>query len=295
MPNHPTQTGWLFTPEAKSELSAESAQDFFDSPGLFKTMIESIQDGVSVLSPDLSIRYMNATMRHIYADTQEPLGKKCYSVYHSLSAPCGECPSLLCLQTKKAQTSTVRYDRDGRESNWHQIFSIPVLNPKNEVVLIMEYVRDVTFQKNMVENMNALAQRFEALEYQNKLLADILKQKRQSEDELEATINANVEKFIRPSLEYLKKTVDPGNVDMVSGLIDEIVYPITKKRSTAAASLTPRELQVASLIKEGFSSKEIADSLCVTQKAVDFHRLNIRKKLKLTRDVNLRSYLAVHL
>ncbi|MDL2237017.1 helix-turn-helix transcriptional regulator [Christensenellaceae bacterium OttesenSCG-928-K19] len=289
------KAAWLFTPEAKSELTAESEQDFFDNPGLFKTIIESIQDGVSLLDLDLNIRYMNATMRYIYTDQGDAIGKRCYDVYHSLKSPCKDCPSLLCMQTKKPQTAVVRYDREGRESNWHQIFSIPVLNSKNEIVLIMEYVRDVTFQNSMVENMNELAQRFEALEYQNKLLADILQQKKQSSEELETTISTNVEKFIKPSLEYLKKTVNPENVDMVNGLIDEIVYPITKKRSTTIAGLTPRELQVASLIKEGYSSKEIADKLCVTQKAVDFHRLNIRKKLQLTRDVNLRSYLEVHL
>ena len=286
---------WSFIPDVKSEIHVESEKDFFTNPEFFKMITENIQDGVSILDLNLNIKYMNSTMRYIYTDQEEPIGKKCYHIYHSISSPCVECPTLRCLETKKPQTSVMRYDGDDSESNWHQVFAIPVLNQKNEIVLIMEYVRDITFQNSMVKKLNDLAQRFEALEYQNKLLADIIKQNRQSSEELEATISTNVEKFIKPSLEYLKKTVDPDNVNMVNGLIDEIIYPITKKRNSAVASLTPRELQVASLIKEGYSSKEIADMLCVTQKAVDYHRLNIRKKLKLTRDTNLRSHLKINL
>ena len=286
---------WSFIPDVKSEIHVESETDFFTNPEFFKLITENIQDGVSILDLNLSIKYMNSTMRSIYTEQENPIGKKCYQVYHSISSPCGECPSLRCLETKKPQTSVMQYDADGRESNWHQVFAIPVLNQTNEIVLIMEYVRDITFQNSMLKKLNELTQRFETLEYQNKLLADLIKQNRQNSDELEETISTNVEKFIKPSLEYLKKTVDPDNVNMVTGIIDEIIYPITKKRNSIIASLTPRELQVASLIKEGYSSKEIADLLCVTQKAVDYHRLNIRKKLKLTRDTNLRSHLEISL
>lgn len=287
--------GWLFIPEAKSEIHAESEQDFLANPGLFKMITESIQDGVSILDLDLNIKYLNSTMKYIYTEQENPIGKKCYRIFHSISSPCEGCPSLLCRETKKPQISVMRYDNEREESNWHQVFAIPILNLENEIVLIMEYVRDITFQNSMLKNMNELAQRFETLENQNKLLVDVLKQNRQNSDEMEETISKNVEKFIKPSLEYLKKAVDPENVNLVNGLIDEIIYPITKKRSAAVASFTPRELQVASLIKKGYSSKEIANDLCVTQKAIDYHRLNIRRKLKLTRDISLRSYLEIHL
>lgn len=287
--------GWLFTPEIHNEFSAETEQAFFGNPSLFKTIIESIQDGVSILDCNLNIKYMNATMRHIYTDEANPLGKKCYSVYHGRETHCEECPTLLAMQTKKPQTSVVSYVHDGKERNWHQIFSIPVLTSEEEVILVVEYMRDITFQNNMIDNLNELAQRFETLEKQNELLAGVLAQREHNRDELEQTIHTNVEKFIKPSLEYLKKTVHAADVELVNGLIDEIIYPITKKRSSAIQGLTPRELQVAALIKEGDSSKEIAGKLCVTQKAVDYHRLNIRKKLKLTRDINLRTYLEIHL
>ena len=57
-------------------------------------------------------------------------------------------------------------------------------------------------------------------------------------------------------------------------------------------------MQIASLIKEGRSSEEIAKTLVVSKKTVDFHRANIRKKLGLHTETgertNLMSYLQSH-
>ncbi len=286
--------GWQFTPDFGKELSIEDEQHFFESADVFKAILEIIQDGVSVLGKDLTIRYMNASLRHIYAN-ERGAGKKCYETYHSRSTPCEDCPSLKSLESKSPETGVVRYEHENNECSLHQVFSIPVLNTRNDVILIIEYVRDITFQNSMIQNLYELAQRFEAVENQNEILADILRQRERNRDALEQTISTNVERFVRPSLEYLKKTVREEDVDFVDGLISEIVYPITKKRESAMSALTPRELQVAALVKRGDTSKEIAAKLCVTQKAVDYHRLNIRKKLKLSRETSLLTYLETHL
>jgi DNA-binding CsgD family transcriptional regulator len=56
--------------------------------------------------------------------------------------------------------------------------------------------------------------------------------------------------------------------------------------------LTPRELEIAALVREGMRCKEIAAVMSISENAVKFHRFNLRHKLGLNkRNINLRSYL----
>ena len=58
-------------------------------------------------------------------------------------------------------------------------------------------------------------------------------------------------------------------------------------------NLTAREIQIANLIKQGKTTKEIAETLNVSSRAVEFHRNNIRTKMALkNRKANLSSFLS---
>lgn len=290
--------GWIFSSDVSKKIVVPNQTDFFNGSSFFHTLLELIQDGVSVLDKDLNVLYVNTTISSLYlqdANNTGIINQKCYSIYHHRNTPCEDCPTLKTLQSKTPEMSVVSYNRKENQAGWHELFSIPVFNECDEIILIIEYIRDITFQKSIHKNLEDIEQRFKALENQKELLIEILNQREKTQNELEETISNNVERFIKPSLNYLKKTANMKDVDLVNGIIDEIVYPITKKRAPSMAKLTPRELQVATFIKEGYQSKEIADRLFVSQKAVDYHRLNIRKKLNLSRSSNLRTYLETYL
>ncbi len=81
-------------------------------------------------------------------------------------------------------------------------------------------------------------------------------------------------------------------MDILETNLDEVTSPFTKKLSARLAGLTPRELRVADMIKQGLTSKDIAQLLDITSGAVDFHRNNIRRKMGLVNSkTNLRSFL----
>ena len=59
-----------------------------------------------------------------------------------------------------------------------------------------------------------------------------------------------------------------------------------------SSSLSPMELRVAALVRNGFTSREIADRLHLSQHTVNTHRRNIRKKLNLHHTpANMMTYL----
>ena len=54
--------------------------------------------------------------------------------------------------------------------------------------------------------------------------------------------------------------------------------------------LTPREQEIVKLIAEGYSSREIADALVISEKTVERHRANILEKLGMHDRVQLTRY-----
>lgn len=59
-------------------------------------------------------------------------------------------------------------------------------------------------------------------------------------------------------------------------------------------ALTQREVDVVQLIKEGLSSRQIAEKLALSLKTVEVHRYNILKKLKLKNTATLVNYINAH-
>jgi DNA-binding NarL/FixJ family response regulator len=81
-------------------------------------------------------------------------------------------------------------------------------------------------------------------------------------------------------------------VDLLKANLMDIASPFISTLSSSYRNLTPREIEVASMIREGKKTKEIAELLGVSAITVDSHRISIRKKLGLTGDkANLRSRL----
>jgi two-component system response regulator NreC len=54
--------------------------------------------------------------------------------------------------------------------------------------------------------------------------------------------------------------------------------------------LTPRELEVLTLIADGLTNAEIADQLVISVKTVDRHRENIMRKLNMHSRIDLVKY-----
>ena len=60
----------------------------------------------------------------------------------------------------------------------------------------------------------------------------------------------------------------------------------------AESNLTPGETQVANFIRQGKTTKQIADLIGTATSTIDFHRRNIRRKLGLAnKEINLQAYL----
>ncbi len=142
-----------------------------------------------------------------------------------------------------------------------------------------------------------LKQKTAALEDMNTALKILLQKREQDNKELAEEIYASYEFMLTPFLNKLKNTVSDANqknlIEIVDTNLNEIVSPFIKKLSGPMMNLTSTEIQISSMIKQGFSNKEIAQILVCSKRTIDSHRENIRKKLNLkNKKINLKTFLS---
>jgi PAS domain S-box-containing protein len=151
---------------------------------------------------------------------------------------------------------------------------------------------DAALQKKKKELMlNA-----DKLEKMNTALKVLLKQREEDKRELEEKVMTNVKELLIPYLEKLKTSrldaKDKVHVSILDENLKNIISPFTHRLSSKYSGFTPREIQVANLIKQGNSTKDIAEFLGISRSAINLHRNSIRHKLGIiTKKINLRSYL----
>jgi PAS domain-containing protein/DNA-binding CsgD family transcriptional regulator len=160
-----------------------------------------------------------------------------------------------------------------------------------------EIVERKEAEKKLRKRERELKMKSNNLQEVNTAMKVLLDQREQDRREVEETVLNNVKELLAPYLERLKKTklsdVQLAHVRVLETNLENIVSPFLKTLHSRHLNLTPKEIRVASLIKEGRTTKEIAELLGMSIAAVDFHRNNIRKKLGLrNKKANLVSHLA---
>ncbi len=176
----------------------------------------------------------------------------------------------------------------------------PLYDGKGNIVGAIEVIRDITEREiaeaALLKRERELEIKSNELEELNTALKVLLKRREEDKNELEEKLLANVRELVFPYVEELKKGgMDERRRTFVNILelnLKNILSPFGHKISSKYINLTDREIQVASLIKEGKSSKQIADLLCITESAINIYRYRIRKKLGLGKTHNLKVYLS---
>lgn len=150
--------------------------------------------------------------------------------------------------------------------------------------------------KTLREKEQLLAAESQRLNETNTALKVLLQHREKDQHDMEKKVLANTRKLVLPYVEKLQLTpltpVQAGYADVISTNLQNIVSPFLRNLTATYMDFTPREIDVANLVREGKSAKEIALLLNCSIRSIEFHKDNIRRKLGLThKKTNLRTYL----
>lgn len=134
------------------------------------------------------------------------------------------------------------------------------------------------------------------LENTNTALRVLLKQVNENKTDMENKVLDNFGRLIAPYLDTLEEnlanTPQQEYIQVIKENIDKITSSFSMTLSSSYLGLSPREIQVADLVRHGRTNKEAARILNISINAIEFHRNNLRKKLGIqNRKVNLRTHL----
>jgi PAS domain S-box-containing protein len=169
------------------------------------------------------------------------------------------------------------------------------------IIAVTVFSKDITERKQAEEALEKrekeLVKKTGELEDVNAALRVLLERRQQDKYELEEMVLQNVKRNVLPYVETLKKNLSASReityVGIIESNIEKIISPFSQRLSSKYQDLTPKEIQVANLIREGKSTKDIAEILNLSFKAIDTRRHNIRSKLGLkNKKTNLHAYLS---
>jgi len=181
---------------------------------------------------------------------------------------------------------------------WFYMRVVPLAD-EGDLRLIISH-EDITELKLTQESLKAhqtiLEDKNQSLEEVNIALKVLIRQRETDKSDMENKILTNVKSFVLPYVKRLRESrlseKDRTLVRILDDQINDIISPLIQRLSNAHILLTPQEMQVATLVKDGRTTSEIAQVLFVSEATVSFHRKNLRSKLGLKKkQTNLRSFL----
>ena len=246
-----------------SETLGKTALEIF--PGVAPVLIENYGK-VALTGEPLSFEFFNIyTDQYFLITAYQPEEGKFACVLQDVS------------EQKRAEKALMQSKRELKKN--HDELEQRVLERTEELEIAYENLQKKT----------------KKLEKVNTAISVLLEKRESDKVESGEEVLLNVKELLIPYIEKLKSTRLNENQKKYIGLlesgINDIISPFARKLTSRYMNITPRELQVADLVKKGRTSKEIAAILHTTERTAAAHRINLRKKLGLRKRANLRTYL----
>lgn len=279
------------------ELNA-SITDLRLTKDYLEKIFNSISSSLIDVRPDEKINNVNqATLDLLGYEKQELIGSSIWGIIRDEQGVSFNSEFQKGINKNK---ELIYLSKDGRK--------IPVISScsllHDEEGQIKGYIwaaQDITKMKQAEELLRDREKELETksinLEEVNTALRVLLKRVEEDKKELEEKILLNIKVMVDPYLEKLLQTNlnsrQKAYIEILQSNLIDIASPFTHRLNSHYHGLTPREMDVAILVKQAKTNKEIANLMNISVRTVEIHRERVRAKLGIKgRKTNLRAHLS---
>lgn len=265
----------------------------------YRDLVENISDLIYALDDHGIVTYISPTVEHLTDYTAEDIIGKPFEMFIHPDDISMARKAFHNVRSGIVEQSEYRVVVKDGKYFWGMTSSRPIFED-GRFLGIHGILTDITGRKNaeleLLQAQRELEIKTRHLEDTNTALKVILKHQEEEKHQVERNIYDSISNLIKPYTDKIRASVNDEQVRMYLKIIDsnleQITRPYTSQLSSHFAKLTPTEIQIADLIRENKSTKDIADILNISVTTVFFHRRNIRDKLGLKNNsVNLRTHI----
>ena len=284
--------------EIQGELSAEKARTERELK-IRESAIASSINGIAIADMEGNITYVNRSFLDMwgYDAVEKVLGRPVLEFWHKGK----EANTVLKAVRSGAnwKGGLVAKRQDGSLFDVHLCARV-VADEHGRAIAVMGSFVDISEQKKMEkalrESKAKLEERTRMLEEVNTTLKVLLERRAEDKNALMERVQLNAKELILPMLKRLRKTsLDPqqlSSLDIIESNLNNITSSFSQLLSSRHQELTPMEIRVADLIREGKNTREIAELMNLSARTIESHRLSLRKKMGIrARKEDLRFHL----
>lgn len=180
---------------------------------------------------------------------------------------------------------------------WQQWVNRAIFNRDGRLLEFQAVARDITKLKKtqfaLEKSRQKLLEQKQVLEEKNIFLHELLEQIEVEKKQIKDDVIENVESLLLPMVKKIKTGSAHQNYTvLLERALEGLTASFGRSITQPSLKLTPKEVEICTMIKNGFSSKEISELLYVSLNTVEKHRENIRRKMNLqNKKVNLTTFL----
>jgi len=306
-------------PKSLIEQNIRLKSELAEARGFLEAIVEHIPEAITIVDGrDLTVRMVSKFGLELLGHPKEKVEGITYQEYSKIQdffntdgapTPCEELPLIRATLNGELVTNEEWLLRrsDGVKLNL-LCNSSPILDRHGNVIAGIVVWRDITEHKRVEQELRTknivarknMEQELQAKSYRlqevNAALKALLRQRDEDRKEFEEALLINIENLILPYIKRLKSgplsSTQASLLEILESHLKELSSKFGKTLALEYRVLTPTEMRIAALVRDGKTSKEIADLLCISEKTASFHRNNIRTKLGMRgTGANLRSHL----
>lgn len=271
-----------------------------ESEKLYRAIFENTGTATIIMGEDMTIDLLNSEFEKMTGYKKEEWeGKKKWTEY--ITPEDVNRMKKYHIQRRKNPAAVPRYYEhdliDGKGRIRHMTLTVGMIpGTRKSIASFTDITEWKEAEQKLKKRESELKAKSQSLQEVNTTLRVLLNEREKDQKELADKIYSNIHSFVLPYTHKLRKSQLDSKaqsyVDIIESNLTDIISPFSYKISSKYRNLSHKEIQIANFIKEGKTSKEIAELLNMSKSAVDISRFRLRNKLGLNKaKVNLRSHL----